>query len=142
MSQCLVHFGIKGMRWGVRRSEAQLERARGKKNEAHDDYKKAHPKKNIKELSDSELRARINRLQMEQQYSRLSSETVSRGKISLDKIMKAGTTVAAATTTAITLYNNSKKIREIIDTVTPGAKTSFASAAASAIINNEIRKMR
>lgn len=30
MSQCLVHYGIKGMRWGVRRSEAQLERARGK----------------------------------------------------------------------------------------------------------------
>lgn len=142
MSQCLVHYGIKGMRWGVRRSEAQLERARGKKEEPHEDYTKAHAKKSVKEMSDSELRSRINRLQMEQQYSKLSSEGVSRGKLSVNKILKAGTTVAAATTTAITLYNNSKKIKEIFDAVAPGAKTSFASAAASAIIGNEIRKMK
>lgn len=141
MSQCLVHYGIKGMRWGVRRSESQLERERGK-SEPHEDYKKAHSKKSVEEMSDSELRSRINRLQMEQQYNKLSAENVSRGRISVSKILKAGTTVAAATTTAITLYNNSKKIKEIIDAVTPGVKTSLASAAASAIIGNEIRKMR
>lgn len=142
MSRCLAHYGIKGMRWGVRRSEAQLERARGKKAETHEDYTKAHSKKSVKEMSDSELRSRINRLQMEQQYSKLSSEGISRGKLSVNKILKAGTTVAAATTTAITLYNNSKKIKEIFDAVVPGAKTGLASAAASAIINNETRKMR
>lgn len=142
MNQCLIHYGIKGMRWGIRRSEAQLERARGKKTEAHEDYTKAHSKKSVREMSDSELRSRINRLQMEQQYSKLSSEGVSRGRLSVNKILKTGTTVAAATTTAITLYNNSKKIKEIFDAVTPDAKKSFASAAASAIIGNEIRKMR
>lgn len=142
MNRQLVHYGIKGMRWGIRRSEAQLARARGRKTEPHEDYTKAHTKKSVKEMSDSELRSRINRLQMEQQYSKLSSENVSKGKFSVNKILKAGTTVAAATTTAITLYNNSKKIKEIFDAVSPGAKQSLAGAAASAIIGNEIRKMR
>ena len=27
----LVHYGIKGMKWGVRRTEAQLARARGER---------------------------------------------------------------------------------------------------------------
>lgn len=114
----LMHYGIKGMKWGVRRTEAQLARARGKSKtsseEESEDYKKAHSSKSVKSMSDVELRSRLNRLQMEQQYSRLNPGTVSKGKEIANKILKIGTTVAAATTTALTIYNNADKIKKIV----------------------------
>lgn len=113
----LVHYGIKGMKWGVRRTEAQLARARGNKSSSEtesEDYKKAHSSKSVKSMSDAELRNRLNRLQMEQQYERLNPQTVNRGKEIVNKILKAGTTVATVTTTALTIYNNAEKIRKII----------------------------
>ena len=65
----LAHYGILGMKWGVRRTPAQLARARGryKTDKSHEDYKKAHTSKSIKSMSDAELRNRLNRLQMERQ---------------------------------------------------------------------------
>jgi len=114
----LVHYGILGMRWGVRRTEAQLARARGKNKssseEESEDYKKAHSSKSIKSMSDAELRNRLNRLQMEQQYSKLNPTSMSKGKEIANKILKAGTTVATVTTTALTIYNNADKIRKIV----------------------------
>lgn len=115
----LMHYGILGMKWGVRRSEAQLARARGAKakspsEEESEDYKKAHSPKSVKSMSDAELRNRLNRLQMEQQYTRMNPDTVNRGKDVANKILKAGTTVATVTTTALTIYNNADKIRKIL----------------------------
>jgi hypothetical protein len=81
----IYHHGVLGMKWGVRRyqnKDGSLTAA-GKKRLADDDdsneSKKSTEtsssstpaKKTIKDLSDDELRARINRLQMERQYSDL-----------------------------------------------------------------------
>ena len=66
-------------------------------------------------MSDAELRSRLNRLQMEQQYSQLSKSNVSKGKEYAQKIIKAGTTVATVTTTALTIYNNFGKIKAILE---------------------------
>ncbi|MFA6729267.1 MAG: GNAT family N-acetyltransferase [Prevotella sp.] len=112
----LSHYGILGMKWGVRRTPTQLARARGHSttDESHEDYKKTHTSKSIKSMSDAELRNRLNRLQMERQYSQLSKSNVSKGKEYMQKIIKTGTTVAAVTTTALTLYNNAEKIKKII----------------------------
>lgn len=113
----LVHYGILGMKWGVRRTDAQLARARKErapKEEPHEDYKKAHSKKSVSTMSDAELRNRLNRIQMEQQYTKLNPSNVSKGKQVASKIMKAGTTVATVTTTAITIYNNFDKIKKIV----------------------------
>ena len=74
-SSVLTHHGILGQKWGVRRTPAQLGRNKsssGKKtasDDSHDDYKKAHSGKSVKTMSDAELRSKLNRLQMERQYS-------------------------------------------------------------------------
>lgn len=99
----LSHHGIKGMKWGVRRSEAELARARGETQKTTSKTKKAggifqkkakpqkpaasaKPKaKNISEMSDEELRSMVNRLQLEKQYRDLSPKQVSKGKAFYDK---------------------------------------------------------
>ena len=113
----LIHYGVLGMKWGVRRTPEQLARARRRSmtDESHKDYKKAHTRKSVKSMSDAELRNRLNRLQMERQYSRLSESSVNKGKEYAKKVFKAGTTVAAVTSTALTIYNNADKIKAIIE---------------------------
>lgn len=87
-SEELAHHGIRGMKWGVRRfqnKDGSLTAA-GKKrygsNGGEADSsgsgskapgKKSRPKK-ISEMSDEELRQRLNRLQMEKQLKTLMSE--------------------------------------------------------------------
>lgn len=120
MDNSLIHYGTKGMKWGVRRyqnKDGSLTPA-GKKRYSEDeseDYKKAHSGKSVKTMSDAELRSRLNRLQMEQQYSKLSSSDVNKGKQFIDKAIKAGTTVATITSTALTIYSNAGKIKSIVE---------------------------
>lgn len=100
MENELYHFGIKGMRWGVRRyqnPDGSLTNA-GKKrlkkgqtsNEETDSSNKPSTKssstKTVKDMSDDELRQAINRLQLEQQYKNLSPKNVSKGKKFVDTV--------------------------------------------------------
>jgi hypothetical protein len=73
----IEHFGTRGMKWGVRRTRA--ERAGGKKEEKDGDSK---PKvvvgktktggKAASEMSDAQLKRVNNRLNMEQQYAKMT----------------------------------------------------------------------
>lgn len=86
-----------------------------KKDSYHEDYKKAHDSKNVKNMSDAELRSRLNRLNMEKQYSQLSDTNVNKGKQYFDTTLKVATTVATVTTTGLTIYNNADKIKKIVE---------------------------
>lgn len=108
MDDELYHYGVKGMKWGIRRTPAQLghdvsKRAKKVGSAVGSTLKKAGSstisaiksrqaaKKNSKELkkirkkplsemSDDELRKTIQRMQLEQQYANLQPKKVSAGK--------------------------------------------------------------
>ena len=98
-SRELYHHGIKGQKWGIRRYQNKdgTRTALGKKrerNDIHEDYKKAHDKKNVKYMSDTELRNRNNRLQMERQYQNMTKKTNKGKKVVTALIATAGTITA------------------------------------------------
>ena len=119
MDQEIYHHGIKGMRWGIRRTLKQLGKtAKSIKEKTtdnqHADYKRTHDAKSIKKMSDAELRERINRLNMERQYSQMNPTRVSRGHEILKAALAAATTVATVTDVGLKLYKNSSEIKKII----------------------------
>lgn len=74
------HYGVKGMRWGVRRTDAELGRASGKKKESSGSSgeKKVVGKtkttgKRAEDLSDAQLQKVLNRMNMEANYARMTA---------------------------------------------------------------------
>lgn len=77
----IEHFGTKGMRWGVRRT--RKERESGKKEDSDSKPKTVVGKTKVggkapTEMSDAQLKRVINRLNMEQQYAKMTDPGPSR----------------------------------------------------------------
>lgn len=94
MTDELYHYGIKGMKWGVRRyqnPDGTLTEAGKKRSER--EARKAVKKdrewanKNRSLLSDEELNARINRLQREKQLRELTASEINPGRNAAKKIL-------------------------------------------------------
>ena len=133
----LYHHGIKGMKWGVRRTPAQLghdtggidlqktkkkvEAANTIVNESQNINKKVSSRKqrkiqkqqvqNAKAMTDQELRERVNRLNMEQQYARLSTEQMSAGKVNVDRVLSEVGTVVALTNSVLAIALAVQKLK-------------------------------
>ena len=80
-----AHFGVKGMKWGVRRTDAELAKS-SPKEKASEDFTNAKTQKariktsGTSALSNKELQAVITRTQLEQQYAKLTPESISPGR--------------------------------------------------------------
>ena len=105
-STAVYHHGIKGMKWGVRRTPEQLGHrpkprlpSRLSKSKPDDTQKQSTTaKKSYKEMTDDELKAAIARLDLEKKYKELSRPSeqvkVNRGKkIAMDILEKAGANI-------------------------------------------------
>lgn len=90
VNEYLQHHGVKGMRWGVKKSSSR--RSGGKTT-----YQKKPDR-----LSDAELSRRIKRMELEKKYSELNAPSKSSGKkFAQGLIQNQGNRLAATATTAV-----------------------------------------
>lgn len=81
----LCHHGVKGMKWGRRKSRPKSSATSFRRSKA----KKRQTKRvSIKNLSDSELQNKVRRLQLEKQYRDLKKDEISAGRKILGDILK------------------------------------------------------
>ena len=106
----LYHYGVLGMKWGVRKSDRQLSSVRKKASKRgwSEDAKTAREirTKNVNQMSNAELRKPNERTQLERNYKQLHPSTVSRG---FSAVAKAGAVMG----TALAIYNNANQISKI-----------------------------
>ena len=107
----LYHFGVKGMKWGVRKSRSSScssKKKRAKTDGWSDDAKEAYriKQKKVNQMSNAELKKLNERRNLERNYQQLNPNTIKKG------IAIAGTTAAALGTMAA-LYNNGNQIISI-----------------------------
>lgn len=111
----LQHYGVLGMKWGKRKARSNVSSNKKPKNTKNTTTSKLKPKPKPeppqRRLSDAELRAAVNRLRLEREYSELTYKASSRAKV--ESVARTIGTVATLTTSAITIYNNLNKISKI-----------------------------
>lgn len=114
----LYHFGVKGMKWGVRKkrdssggvgeapdpsriqfrvnSKGKLETRGGRHRPPSNDaietaiYRQKQKGSGIQSLSNKEIQFVVQRWQLENQYATLASSRKSKGKKFLDRLLKEG----------------------------------------------------
>ena len=102
MNNELYHHGVKGMKWGVKKTPVRsssgntrkrksntLSLFKKKKTTHNASVAKSSPMqtKSVKDMSDDELRRKIERVRLEQQYQQLSPGTVSKGRRIAKRVM-------------------------------------------------------
>lgn len=88
----LQHYGVPGMKWGVRRAQKRLSRInkKAKKQNWDDDAATAARirTKSVKQMSNAELKKVNERIRLENEYSNLTKRDISTGKKFVSDIMK------------------------------------------------------
>ena len=110
----MYHYGIKGMRWGVRRKNKHLNIGALKSgtDSANNIVREGRTlnksvrgirsrKTDLSKMTDDELRAKVNRMNLEQQYDRLSSSETSRGRSYVDDTLSIAGSALAITSSAL-----------------------------------------
>lgn len=77
VKEYLEHYGVKGMKWGIRRKRGSDGRVSGPKKTSRG---RTIYQKTPDRLSEAELQRRIKRLELEKKYRDLNTPTVTKGK--------------------------------------------------------------
>lgn len=95
------------MKWGRRKKRVAVE-----SNDIQRAPQQQAPRK-PRRMSNRELQARINRLRLEQELSRLESINAPEKKNRVEQLVKAAGTIATITGSVYTTYNNIDKIMKL-----------------------------
>lgn len=89
MDNELMHYGVKGMKWGVIRGKLTGRSATQVRKD--DVIKRARKKdmKNRRRLSDADIQKRINRLKMEKELKSLTKEDIAPGRKATAEILSS-----------------------------------------------------
>lgn len=92
----LYHFGVKGMRWGVRKDRTKT--GRKKRSQGSGDYQRSRKlkRRSLKNLSNKQLEQLNRRLELEQNYKRLNPSTAKKGYKVVQTLVGVGGTAMTA----------------------------------------------
>ena len=106
--QYLMHYGVLGMKWGVRRRRtgSGVSRSSGKKVKGASVVKENQNGQTKRRMSNNELQARVKRLRLEAEYARLVRETTPVTVSRIDKAIQAANSISKMSKSAVDLYEN------------------------------------
>lgn len=84
----LEHYGIKGMKWGVRRTRAQIDADSAEATRKKDIQSKVKKNRTTDVLTNAELQEVITRMNLEQQFQRLNAPPEKAKKSKGDNFVK------------------------------------------------------
>ena len=131
----LYHYGVLGMKWGVKKSRNSGGSSARKKSsrDPEDSRIKDSRKKDVKnrrKLSDADLKKKIERLKMEKQLKELTAEEISPGKKFVSDVMSSsGKKAATAFVTGAAIYGvkaamtRKFNVKELASYMTPKPKS-------------------
>ena len=96
VDEYLMHYGVLGMKWGKRKARTSNSSEQAPKN---------------RRMSNKELQARIKRLKLEKEFAQLTASPPKTSRV--EKLVKGAGTIAALSTSAVTIYKNMDKIAKI-----------------------------
>ena len=113
MNDELYHYGVPGMKWGVRRSQNKLDRIdkRSKKNDWSEDATTAAKikTKKVSQMTNAELRKLNDRRNLEQQNANLSRNS-NKGRAAVKAFIAAAGTITAVSAAAAVYAKHGKKV--------------------------------
>ena len=132
MDNELYHYGILGMRWGIRKSRSGSggSKKTSKKRIASDDAKDAMSlkKKKVYEMSNAELRRLNDRQNLEKTYRQNNKSIIAKG-------LKFVTASAALLGTGLKIYSDTSKLIEIGEPAAKAAIKNVRKKAAAVAIS-------